>query len=167
MAALPRHGTTRRYKAGCHCDRCTAKNTADKERERAAKIARDGRVPTARVRVPTKKNVPTFKAPDDPDVPTPGPIETAARDALAEFDADKVVVLRREIAIAIARTMDGKAGVTPSQFQIFRTALVDLLGERAPKDGELDAIRNLVESIGSSRKRGHPAPVDNAAQPGP
>ncbi|GAB2702412.1 hypothetical protein BKA24_001680 [Microbacterium marinum] len=61
---MPRHGTVRRYKAGCRCEPCKTANTDARRRERdAARAAAGEPVPTRRKRVPTNPQTEPTPAP--------------------------------------------------------------------------------------------------------
>jgi hypothetical protein len=162
MAALPRHGSTRRYKSGCRCGPCTSKNTADKAREREAKRERLGLAPTTKKRVPSRPTAPTSD-------PTHGPIESAARAALPDDEDNPVARLRREVVFAAARIMDDrtKAHLFSAQSNVLRVTVLDLIAQKPPKDGEADALREFVETIGSSRRNRNPPPVHDPEKSGP
>jgi hypothetical protein len=166
VTQLPRHGTIRRYKAGCRCAQCSAKNTAEKSKEREAKRRREGkpprRVPAARKAVPTSANAPHGE--DDH-----GPIETAARAALGSSDADAITELRRQVAFAAARIMDDrfKPHLFSAQSNVLRLTILDLVGAKPPEDGEADVLRNFLGSLSGSRGRRNTAPVHDATKSGP
>jgi len=155
--AKPRHGTVRRYKSGCHCNPCTAKNTEVKANERAAaKAKRLGVVPTPTKRVPTTRVVPTPPSTDEPtDKPKYGPIEAATRNAFSDEDAPSVAIVRREMAFAAARNMDDRSmgRQFASNAKTLREIIGDLVAAKPPKDGELDALSNLLGSFGTPRGR--------------
>lgn len=173
--AKPRHGTARRYKDGCRCDRCRAKNTADRRRERERANARAGNpVPTARKRVPTVRFVPT---PAPADVPTKGsPVDLSSvrgtlEAALAEVAADDLIALHRKAhALRLASVLDDVS--KPHLWRGITTSLNDVLAllvaNKPPTDAEGDALAAFMAKIGSSRGRGRgAAQVDDTAEPKP
>lgn len=166
--AKPRHGTVRRYKDGCRCDRCREANTTARRRERAK--ASGGTVPTTRKRVPTTRFVPTSTAPDDPTPPTDDETVrgTLAR-ALATLDADDDMArFRKAHALRLASVLDDASkphlwkGITSALAEV----LAALVGNKPPQDGEADALAAFLGEIGRSRERRRgAAPVHDGEEP--
>ena len=178
---LPRHGTVRRYKAGCHCDECRGANTSARRREREAKARREGRaVPTREKIAPTPRVAPTPGAvlsPDDHAVADAftvmirradaGFIEAAVWGLLGEV-SDPAEVLAREVALRAARIMDSpkSAALFKSAADVLRVFVADRLGGES-KDGDGDALAAIMASFGGAcgraSGRGRPTAVDDAA----
>jgi len=184
---LPKHGTVRRYKAGCRCSPCTDANTEANRRYRENRRRREGREAprTSRAKdVPASRDAPTRKpskrpahdlsdaevdrALDDIAVQLKaGPIEAAAREALSG-EASAEVRLRREVAFRGARALDDPAN---ARFYASTTsallAVLDSLAKLAPNSsGEAKAIEQLMGALGSGRSSRRRAAVDDAPQSG-
>ena len=141
MAASVSHGA-RSYDKGCRCDVCRAANT---ERKRLARTRARAKALLSVVPEPPAGGL---------DVPgvlvgSAGPIETAARRALAGKDgpADE---LRRQVAFAAARVMDNQ-----SVPQFFKSA-ADVLERNAAallaveeEDGDAAVLREVLGSFGA------------------
>ena len=163
------HGTVRGYKSGCRCDPCTEANTEAKRRERERRRAREGK--PAAPRSPRAPRVPTTSQPSPPDSEY-GPIEKAARAALADIGGDEAIAaLRREVAYRATAVMDNPraAPYFKSAAEVLRLTIEDLLAAVPAKDGEADALAGIMATFGSSRGRrpsgGGSAAVDDSAEP--
>lgn len=181
--ALPKHGTVRRYRAGCRCDECKAANTAAKRRERERKAEREGRSvkrPQASKRVPTSRDVPTGSGAGDPTdreiereferiarLSDAGPIEREVWALLGEMDkpAER---LTREVVLRAAQIMDnpGSAALFKAGADVMRSFIADHLATKPGGDGKSGALAEFLGSIGSSRGRRNGPAVDDAAQSG-
>lgn len=184
---LPKHGTVRRYKAGCRCSPCTDANTDANRRYRENRRKREGK---AEPRTSKPKPVPATSS--DParkgsgrtsaDLSTAdidraldgmeeqlkaGAIETAARAALSG-EAPPVVLLRRELVFRGARSLDDPANAR--YFASTTTAVLavlESLAKIAPEASEeAKAVAALMETLGTGRRARGRAAVDDAAQSG-
>lgn len=148
------HGTVRGYKSGCRCDLCTHANTKAKARERERRREREGK--PAAPRAGRTSRVPTGSAASPPDSEY-GPIETAARAALADIGGDEpIAALRREVAYRATAVMDNPkaAPYFKSAAEVLRATIDDLLAAMPAKDGEGEALAGILASFGRSRGRG-------------
>lgn len=95
-----------------------------------------------------------------------GPIEAAARRALASVGGDSALaVLRRETAFRAAAAMDDPK-VTPflkSVTEVLRVTVADLLADAPEKGGETDALNELMGTFGSRGSARGSAPMGDAA----
>lgn len=160
FVATINHGTVRGYKSGCRCDLCTHANTKAKARERERRRERDGKPPT-----PRKPPVPTTPKTTPPE-DEPGPIEAGFREALNDPTDSALVRARREVVFAAARNMDNPkhAPFFKSHADVIRATVSDLIAATPAKDGEADALKELVESFGPrGRSRGRAAVDDTEA----
>ncbi|MDY7528461.1 MULTISPECIES: hypothetical protein [unclassified Cryobacterium] len=173
MANLPAHGTMRRYRAGCHCIKCNAKNTEVKATERARKRERDGKATTTprapRRAVPTVPTMPTAAAPAPPTEPDAGSVAGALALALVAVEADDPLTLYRKAhALRLASVLDDLT--KPHLWRGITTALAEvlaaLLGDKSPEDGEAAVLREFMETIGASRRGRGSAKVRDPAEPG-
>ena len=157
MASEPKHGTMRRYKAGCRCEKCVEKNRTTKAAERARKrvrestAARTGRHLKA---VPPLSDVPApVPTSTAADVPTPATISALLSAALEEVDDDSLIAeYRRARAVQLATVLDD-----PSQARLWRgisEALDAAIAELLPAEGEggekSRALRDIMEALRSS-----------------
>lgn len=180
---LPRHGTVRRYKAGCICDRCRAANTEARRRERESAAKAAGKpVPTSRKRVPTQRTVPTAGVPREPTdlavddaftrmarYENSGPIEREVWNLLGEAD-DAASRLKREVVLRAAQIMDTpkSAALFKSAADVLRAFIADHLDSGSTEDGEGDVLAGIMASFGGARGRGSAgrsaAAVDDSAE---
>jgi hypothetical protein len=129
MAA--RHGTRRRYNEGCHCDDCTAANTAYQQRYRQR--------PTA--------VVPPL-APVTP--PSPGPVEVGVEDEIAGLTEARPGLA--QTALAMARTMDDPKATSrePAAAKVLVTVLDTLRKASAQvRRGNLAMVRTMTKKGGA------------------
>jgi len=88
--------------------------------------------------------------------PEHGPIETAARRALAGVGGDDdLAELRRQLIYGAAHVADTEPRFFRSASEELRAILADLMGAKPPTDAEADKIAALVAGFGS---RGRPSP---------
>lgn len=101
------------------------------------------------------------------------PIQAAARRALPAIGGDSALSeLRRETAYRAAAVADNPkaAPFFKSAAEVLRLTIEDLIAAAPPKDGEADALGEIMATLGGSRGRGSgrrgPAAVDDAAESG-
>lgn len=96
-----------------------------------------------------------------------GPIEAAARKALPGLGGDTdLAPLRRETAYRAAAVMDNPkaAPFFKSAAEVLRITVEDLLAAAPPKDGEADALQQLMGSFGSRGRSRGAAAVDDSKE---
>lgn len=154
----------RRYRAGCRCDSCRDKNTAEKAKYRERKRARDGKPSAPRSRnraVPTVTTappepavdvVPSGGAADEP----PTTVSGALKIALDKLDADDdLAVFRKLHAIQLATVLDDSS--KPHLWRGITSALAEVIGGliagKPAGEGEADELLDFLAEIGNSRRR--------------
>lgn len=146
------HGTPARYRKGCRCDVCREWKSESQREYRRNRAKREGKSAPVVKLVPRAPSVPT----PDPDSVF-GPIESAARFALANVGGESAIAtMRRQVAYRAAAVMDNHAPYFKSASEVLVAAVDALLAESPAKDGEADALKQLVDSFsprGRSRGR--------------
>lgn len=155
----PKHGAPARYRQGCRCDVCREWKSESQKVYRRNRAAREGKSKPAVKRVPRVPSVPTPE-------PEFGPIETAARSALATAGGDSsIAAMRREVAYRAAAVMDNHAPYFKSASEVLVAAVDALLAESPAEDGETDALKQLMGSFGPRGRTRRGAPVGDAEEP--
>jgi hypothetical protein len=128
-----RHGTRRRYNEGCHCDECTAANTAYQQRYRQR--------PVEIVPLPQ----PVTPQPDEP-----GPVESGV-EAEIEGLAEPRPGLA-QTALALARILDNPKSVNqqPAAAKVLASLLDKLRSASAQRRrGKLAVVRTMTAKGGA------------------
>lgn len=95
------------------------------------------------------------------------PIELAARRALPQIGGDSdLSTLRRETAYRAAAVMDNPkaAPFFKSAAEVLRITVEDLIAAAPAKDGEGDAVKELMASFSSRGRTRRGAPVDDSKE---
>lgn len=148
--AKPRHGTERRYRDGCHCDRCREAHNAYRRRERDRARQRAGKPPRGRV---TTDHTDTTDS-DHTTEPDHGPIETAARLALPKLGGDDdLAELRRQLAYGAARVADTRPAQFRNAAESLRAILSDLIIAKPPTDAEAQQLAAIMGGFSARGRR--------------
>lgn len=157
------HGTPARYRKGCRCDVCREWKSESQKEYRRNRAAREGKSKRAAKVVPRTPSMPTDAPMGDAEF---GPIEAAARFALAGLGGDSAIAtMRRQVAYRAAAVMDNHAPYFKSASEVLVAAVDALLAESPAEDGESDALKQLMGSFGSRGNARGRAPVGDAEEP--
>jgi hypothetical protein len=127
-----RHGTRRRYNEGCHCNECTAANTAYQQRyrQRPAEIT-------------------SLPEPVTPQPAEPGPVEAGVKAEIEGLSEARPGLA--QTALALARIMDSPKSVNqqPAAAKVLGTLLDKLRSASAQRRrGGLALVRTMTEKNG-------------------